>query len=316
MKLSKAIEGFILAKSADGLSPNTLSIYHWALAKLVTFVNDPELADLTTEDLRRWFVWLRDEYKPQGLKKSEHLSIASIQDAWRALKSFYTWAVRDLGIPRVDDIRRPSGESAPIIPLNEEEVRALLKAAEKTQYERSGKAVTVRRPQGLRNVAILLVLLDTGMRVGELTRLSVSDVNVASGEIVIRPFGTGKKTAGRMVYLGKASRRAVWRYLADREVEPGDLMFTTDSGRPLRTGVVLQLLIQIGKAAKVTHVHPHRLRHTFAIQFLRAAGGNIFVLQKLLGHKSLEMVKRYLHIVNSDAQAAMQTASPADRWKL
>ena len=116
MKLSKAIGGFILAKQADSLSNTTAAIYRWALDKLVLFLNDPEVEDITTNDLRRWFQWLRNEYVPTGIRARERLSVASIHNAWRALKSFYAWGEREIQLRRVDTIRRPAGESPPKIP--------------------------------------------------------------------------------------------------------------------------------------------------------------------------------------------------------
>lgn len=315
MKLSKSFEGFFLAKSADGLSPSTLAIYRWALDKLIGYLSDVDLEAITTDDLRRWLVWLREEYKPGGIRGRERLSIASIQDAWRALKSFFAWANRDLDLPRIDDIRRPAGESPPVVPFTVDEVRALLKAAERFSMVRGGQEIQARRPTAKRNVALFMVLLDTGVRVGELTRLNVSDVNVASGEIVVRPFRSGKKTAGRLVYLGKSARKAVWRYLSEREVEGNDPLFATDDGKRMRPNAVLTLLISIGRTAGVYHVYPHRFRHTFAIQFLRN-GGNAFILQNLLGHNSLEMVKRYLKFIKEDVSGAMRAASPVDFWEL
>lgn len=315
MNISKAIEGFTLSKSADGLSPATLEIYKWGLDKLIAFRGDVELESVTVDDLRRWMVWLRDEYKPKGYHPAEHLSPASLQDAWRALKSFYAWAERDLHIARVDDIKRPAGSSPQVVPLTDDEVRKLLKCAERFTYTLDGREITARRPTGIRNVAIILTLLDTGMRVGELCRLTVSDANLATGEIAICPFGTGRKTAGRMVYLGKVARKAVWRYLSMREVEPGEPLFLTDDKKAMGTNTVLLVLLAIGKSAGVANVHPHRFRHTFAIQSLRN-GMSVFVLQKLLGHSSLEMVRHYLKLVNTDLSAAMMSASPADRWKL
>jgi len=72
------------------------------------------------------------------------------------------------------------------------------------------------------------------------------------------------------------------------------------------------MLNRIGKVAGVK-AHPHKFRHTAAIQFLRN-GGNIFVLQRMLGHRSLQMVQRYLQLSDVDTQVAMQANSPADRW--
>ena len=72
-------------------------------------------------------------------------------------------------------------------------------------------------------------------------------------------------------------------------------------------------LVQVSFAQQ--ELDAHMVRHTFAIQFLRN-GGNVFALQKMLGNNSLEMCKRYLALVEDDLKAAMQTSSPADRWRL
>ena len=69
------------------------------------------------------------------------------------------------------------------------------------------------------------------------------------------------------------------------------------------------------KRAGVPGAHPYRFRHTFAITFLRN-GGNVFALQTILGHESLDMVKRYLMIAQTDLQKAHQDASPVMRWLL
>ena len=71
---------------------------------------------------------------------------------------------------------------------------------------------------------------------------------------------------------------------------------------------VNQMPGRIGKQAGVPNRHPRRFRHTAAIQFVRH-GGNIFVLQRILGHKSLVMVKRYLQLSDQDTQTAMQQSS-------
>ena len=119
------------------------------------------------------------------------------------------------------------------------------------------------------------------------------------------------------MYLGKSTRRVVWRYLVDRD--DGDQadapLFLGKFGRPLNKDALRLLLGRLGSKAQVTKCHPHRFRHTFAITYLRS-GGDVFTLQALLGHGSLDMVQHYARIAEVDIEQAHKRASPADNWRL
>jgi integrase/recombinase XerD len=127
--------------------------------------------------------------------------------------------------------------------------------------------------------------------------------------------GGAKGRKARLVYLGKTSREAVWRYLAERE--DGDNsdapLFLGKSGYPLKRDSLRQVIHAIGDKTGIQRAYPHRFRHSFAIQYLRS-GGDIFTLKYLLGHNSLEMVQHYARIADVDVQEAHRKASPADNW--
>jgi integrase/recombinase XerD len=320
MQLSKAIEGYVFSALAEGYSSLTLNVYRSALGTLAEYLGDKQVQDISVDDLRGFMAYLVTGYVPERINNPENtspLSTASHHRYWKSIRSFFKWAEADLGVGRPDlALKMPQWESKEIIPFTEEEIKALLKACDYASVSGGKrKSYQFKRHTASRDKAIILTLLDTGVRVGELTRLRIGDLNLETGEVRVQPFHV-KKTRPRTTYLGKASRKAVWKYLVERSSsDPGDPLFTTHDEKPLTTQCVLNLLSRIGKSTGVMGVHPHKFRHTFAIQYLRN-GGDIFTLQRQLGHKRLDMVSHYLNIAKSDVQNAHQKASPADRWKL
>lgn len=93
----------------------------------------------------------------------------------------------------------------------------------------------------------------------------------------------------------------------------GGLLFPAANGRPLTASAVRKKLVALGARADVANSYPHRFRHTFAIQYLRN-GGDVFTLQAILGHTTMTMVRRYLHLAASDVEQAHRRASPVDNW--
>lgn len=312
MQLSQAAQGFFIHLAASGYSTNTIAIYRNALRKLTNYLNDPDLETITKTNLVSFLASLRED----GLADN------SINNAWIAIRSFYNWASSELDIKRPDaDLPRPRFSQPEIKPFSASDLKRLLSACEYTAmaqtYDR--QRFVMRRPTAKRDRAIVLTLLDTGLRVSELARLTMGDLDLTTGEVQIKPHGSGRKTKPRTVYLGKAARSALWRYLTTRDQDelqdPSTPLLVTEHNLPMDRNSIRLMIKALGSRANVHNVYPHRFRHTFAIQYLRN-GGDVFTLQRLLGHSTLDMVKRYLAIADTDAQTAHQSASPVDRWKL
>ena len=316
--MSRYLSGVIKpdGDSSGDYSPATVSIYRWALGLLLRHMGDLEVSAITPVHLKAFLVWLGTEYRPA--RRTEPVKPSTVQNAWVAIRSFFNWAAPEFSIgERPDrDLKRPKFKYPQITPFTQAEIQALLKACLATAPSQGRKAGFVMgRAMALRDQAVILVLLDTGVRIGELARLRVRDVNLESGEVFIAPFRTGRKTKSRHVYLGRASRRALWRYLAKRELRPDDPLFITGNNRLLSRDGYHLVLRRLGARARVANVHPHRFRHTFAIMFLRN-GGDVFTLQRFLGHSSLEMTQRYLALADTDVEDAQRRASPVDGWRL
>ena len=129
--------------------------------------------------------------------------------------------------------------------------------------------------------------------------------------------GGAKGGKGRVVYPGKAARRALWLYLTSREdgEDSEAPVFIGKYNRPLNRNSLRQVIASLGERAHVKRCHPHRFRYTFAITYLRE-GGDVFTLQAWLGHSSLEMVQPYARIAEIDIEKVHRRASPADNWRL
>jgi site-specific recombinase XerD len=136
----------------------------------------------------------------------------------------------------------------------------------------------------LRNKAMLLMFLDTGLRLSELAGLTLSDINIEKG--IIKIIGKGNKE--RYARIGVKTQKALWNYLAHRPVEKEYVWLGKGYGKMTKDGIAL-MVRNLGKRLGMK-LSPHKLRHSFAISFLRN-GANPFELQIALGHTTLEMTK-------------------------
>jgi len=314
MLLSKAIEGFVLHARGGRYSPNYIPAIEGQARQIIKFFGDREVESLTVTDWLNYFNYLRHDYKPKRLNGDQSpLSEATIDNHWKMIRSFYGWATTILSIERPDlKLPRPKYESPETIPFTQDECKRILEACEYTQViKQSGRTYRIKRPNADRDKTIVMILLDTGIRSGEFKRLRIGDVNLENGEVYIRPYRDGRKSKPRTVFLGIRTRQIVWKYIAKMQANE-------DQSQPLidiSSASIRILLRRIGHNAKVPHVHPQRFRNTMAITYLRN-GGDVFTLQRLLGHSTLEMTQRYLAIAKSDVANAHKNASPVDRWKL
>lgn len=285
MRLSDAIEGYWLDKRLD-MSETTIPGYQKTFRRLVAYLEDPEFDAITSDNIRRFLAWLPTEYA---------MGRRTVHDAWVRLSSLWTWAETELGTPHVirGRIRAPRYTERVIEPLSAEELRKLI-----------AHAGTVR------NRAIVLTLVDSGLRVSELCALTVGDYN--AGRLHVRK---GKGGKARYAVVGNRTQKAIWRYMAQRGESRDDYpLFASRTGRHLRRDNLRAIVARMGKRAGVAHVHPHRFRHTFAINYLRN-GGNVLELRELLGHSSLTMVMRYARIAEQDINESRKH-SPVDNWRL
>lgn len=304
------IEGYIQSVEAADRSPRTVQFYRWGLRHF-SWWSDRQgytaLDGFEPRALRQFLIYLK---QPERWDSGWHparkpLAPASVDAYVRALKAFASWLVEEGALEsnpfgRVKTPRRPAKQP---VPLTTEEVKALLAAC---RQHRGGQQLGPVYDH--RDYALVLTLLDSGLRVSELLSMRRRSVS-PSGSVTV--MGKGRRE--RTVQVGQRTRRAIHRYIAER-TDTSDALWMGIRG-PLTSEGVRDMLRDRVRMAGITHVNPHRLRHTFGPLFI-LNGGDPFTLQRILGHSSLEMTRRYVLLADRDIADSHRRNSPADRLDL
>jgi integrase/recombinase XerD len=306
MKWEQALVGYWLEKRRN-VSPKTVADYSGTFKKFSIFLGTKvEFEEIKPDHIRQFLAGLA----------VDGLSQKSVANAWIALSSLWTWAEKELDLAHIirRRVARPKYQRPIIEPYSKSDIGSMLNAcSENAEWtSRRGKQVKSLRYQKLRDRAIILLLVDTGLRASELCNLLVKDYDSATGRIQVR-HGKGNKS--RLIYTGESARKAIWRYLTERkETRPNNPIFVTGTGAAIHPGALRNLVNLCAKRAGVPRATVHKFRHTFAINFLRN-GGSVLELQRILGHEQLSTVRIYASLADSDIQEAQRKASPADNWR-
>ncbi len=229
------------------------------------------------------------------------LSPFTIQGKIRALKAFWSWLFKEEHI----DSNPLAGLPLPKVPKN------MIVILEKEQIIQLLKAIDKHALLGARNYMILLLLIDTGLRISELTRIKMTDITLTQGYIKV--IGKGQKE--RLVPFSTRTKKELIRYIKPYRPSlcgiDSSYLFPTKDGDNISVNCVQQMIKRLASKAGLKNVkcHPHIFRHTCATM-LRARGCSPEILQLIMGHESFQTTQKYLQPQPQDLRKQHLRYSP------
>jgi integrase/recombinase XerD len=289
----------VLAKTADNRAPATIETIEKRCGRMVAFVGaDRDLRSVTVDELRRWIVQMK-----QG-QRGRPTSDIYVEDHRKEAAAFFNWCVAERHVAHSPmELMEPFKiTKTPVRTMRRIEIKQLLDLQRETR-------------EGIRNRAILSFLYDTGIRVGELARVKLEDVDFDQGIARVH----GKTREIDEVPLSPALRAILWKYV--HVARPPELfaegapLFVSRRGAAVTTNAVRQWMrrakIKAGIDAR-TRVSPHVVRASAATHFA-VDGASEFMVQRFLRHKDPSMSRKYVKVAELELARQHAIASPLSK---
>ena len=258
------LDRFIASKEIEGCSTRTLNYYRDNINKMLDTVNFP-INEITTEILRNYL---------SDYKSNSNAGMVTIDNIRRTLSSFFAWLENEdyivkSPVRRIHKVKTTRRVKETLTDENLEKLRDTC--------------------SNVRDLAILELLISTGMRVGELIRLNISDINFQERSCIV----LGKGNSEREVYFSAKSKMYIEKYLETR-TDDNEALFVSLIKPYNRLGISgIEITIRnLGRKSNINKVHPHKFRRTMATMAIDK-GMPIEQVQKLLGHLKIDTIMEY-----------------------
>ncbi len=266
---------FLTAKEVEGCSQKTLNYYEDTLDRALAAINKP-IPQICSDDLRQYL---------NNYESSRRTSKVTIDNIRRIMSSFFSWLEDEDYIVK-SPVRR-------IHRVKTAQVTKEVLAPEELETLRD--ACTTKR-----DLAVIDMLASTGMRIGELVRLNISDVNMQERECLV----TGKGNKQRPVYFDARTKLHLTEYLQTRADKcPALFVSLGATAKRVSVGGLQLRLRQLGKSCGINRVHPHKFRRTLATHAIDK-GMPIEQVQKLLGHAKIDTTMHYAMVNQNNVKAS------------
>lgn len=282
LSLDKAVQDFMREQVLRNNSKDTLSYYRISLKMFSDFVFDVVGDNANTDDLT---IDMYKNYVFYLLQKTA-LKSSSVHTYLRAVKAFLNYLINEEIIPDYSrKIKLIRQDREVILPLSDTEIHKLL------------NHFNIDTVLGLRNKCIVLLMLDCGLRKAEVVKLLVNDVLWDRNLLLIN----GKGHKQRLVPFGQTVKEHLLKYynVCRLSAMPSEHFFLNYyEEKPITRNTIHCLFAKLKSKTGITRLHPHLLRHTFATLYI-IEGGNLETLRVILGHTTISMTQKYLHLATN-----------------
>jgi len=285
VELQDAYTDFMMSRQSMLVTPRTMRFYKFTLGKILEFLQENNVhspREIKSRHIRALLARLANS----GYKDTYIHTYA------RVSKTFLKFLLQEKYIDEPVEFVMPKLSKRVLPYLKAEEVSYIISSC-----------------TDIRDIAFLLTMIDSGIRLEEVINLNWGDVNIPIGSVLIRK---GKGNKFRTVVIGNRTRRELLKYKRTVDGSPDNPLFQKrrNKGGRFKTPGIRSWLIRISNKVGI-HLSPHILRRTFATLSLKS-GMDVFHLQKLLGHSTLEMTRRYVDMIDSDLLKAHKEHGPVD----
>ena len=318
MTIEDATEYFLNLKKTKNLKEKTLAGYALNMSYFATWLNERyegvSVSKITTEILREYIMWCAKEkqyYENHPFKQKHYqgktgISAASINVRIRVLKVFFATLRDEEVIDRnpAEKLSLMRVDVDTVQPLTDEELQRLLASPDQRYFSQ------------FRDYVIMLLIIDTGMRINEICSLEVKEIDFKARQIVL-PAAKNKNRKLRVLPISFDTVKLLMEITAENKQHfDSSYVFLTNRGDPLNEKTVQKALVKYAeKAGLEKRVSPHVLRHNFA-KMAALNGMDIFSLMRMMGHADISTTRKYVQVNDDEVKHQHFQFSPLKRLVL
>lgn len=286
--IDKAFDEFLRWCKVKNLSPHTIKFYEVQFNEFLKFYQSNDLQGINNDTINQYILYLREK----------GISDVTVNTYVRALRViFYHWM--DLGYIERFKVKLPKAEKKVKQTYTDEELALLLK---KPDLRKCTFAE-------FRDWVLVNYLLATGNRISTVANIKIGDLDFDNDCIILRHT---KNKRQQIIPMSSTLKEVLLEYLKYRKGNPDDYLFCNQYGEQMQVDSLKTAIKRYNQNRGVMKTSCHAFRHTFAKKYIMA-GGDIFRLQKLLGHSSLEMVKEYVNMFAEDLKQNYDQLNPLEQ---